>query len=400
MQIPQDKPKSPFSKLILFISIGIFLVLALFLLWPTGNQATIQSAYVEEGNISEHIPLYGRLRAEVERSIIPKISGAVVNKLVRPGDLVTPDSVILELSNIKIEQEYTDAKMAVMSVLANMKELESQLLSQQRKLNNNVVLAKSKQALFEVELSAKKKLYVNQVISELDLKKAELEFQQAQLAAQLGIDELSDFSQIKEAKRAVENARLEQAKARLDVATSNKESLLIKAGMNGVVQSLDSTIKVGQWLNAGDSLGNVAQADKLYAEAKVMASYASMLEVGQHVTLEIKGETVNGVVNHIEPNVVENQVQLYIVPEALPNTARLNIELSGRITVIDKAALVVARPEYISDKKSDQAVWVIDSNGDVQMREAVLGLITQSQIEIISGLVPGDRVALSNVGYL
>ena len=262
------------------------------------------------------------------------------------------------------------------------------------------MLAKSKQALFEVELSAKKKLYVNQVISELDLKKAELEFQQAQLAAQLGIDELSDFSQIKEAKRAVENARLEQAKARLDVATSNKESLLIKAGMNGVVQSLDSTIKVGQWLNAGDSLGNVAQADKLYAEAKVMASYASMLEVGQHVTLEIKGETVNGVVNHIEPNVVENQVQLYIVPEALPNTARLNIELSGRITVIDKAALVVARPDYISDKKSDQAVWVIDSNGDVQMREAVLGLITQSQIEIISGLVPGDRVALSNVGYL
>ncbi|CCQ09913.1 ABC transporter permease [Pseudoalteromonas luteoviolacea B = ATCC 29581] len=398
MEIPQDRIHKN-SNIKLFISTLMVLGVVMLFLLPNHSESNhLPSAFVEDGRIAEKIPIFGHLKAETERSIIPKISGTVVNKHFRPGDIVEPDSVILTLSNINVDQEFVEANMLLMSAEANIKELESELLSQQRKLRNQISMTESQLALANVELEAKEKLFKDKIISQLDLKKAQLVAKQAKLEAQLAKEEAQDFEQLRLAKLAVANARREQANARLDVARTNKENLLISAGMKGVIQNLDSHIKVGEWLDSGKSLGSVAQSDALYAEVKVIASYASSLEKGQQVILNIKGEFAEGEVTHIEPNVVDNQIQVYVKPRELPNTARLNIEVSGNIILVDKHAVVVSRPDYVESGQAIQGLWVFDEHGELVKREAHLGLITKDQIEIISGLMPGERVALTLSG--
>lgn len=398
MEIPKDiAHKNSLIKLLL-VALMLLGMGALLAFRTNSESSDVPTAFVEDGRIVEKIPIFGHLKAETERSIIPKISGAVVNKHFRPGDLVEPDSIILTLSNINVDQEFVEATMLLMSAEANIKELESELLSQQRKLRNQISMTESKLALANVELEAKEKLFKENIISQLDLKKAQLVAKQALLESQLAKEEAHDFTQLRLAKLAVVNARREQADARLEVAKTNKENLLIKAGMSGVIQNLDSHIKVGEWLDSGKSLGSVAQSDALYAEVKVMASYASLLQKGQQVTLNIKGEFAQGKITHIEPNVVDNQIQVYVKPLQLPNTARLNIEVSGNIVLVDKPALVVSRPDYVEAGQAIQGLWVIDEHGELVKREAHLGLITKEQIEILSGLLPGERVALTVSG--
>jgi putative lipoic acid-binding regulatory protein len=125
-----------------------------------------------------------------------------------------------------------------------------------------------------------------------------------------------------------------------------------------------------------------------------MASYAVLLNTGQLVELNIKGEVAMGTISHIEPNVVDNQVQILIDIEELPSTARLNIEMTGQITVIDKPALIVNKPTYISQSHTETTVWRQTKEGEFRKVKIQIGDVTKDQVEIINGLIEGDIIAL------
>jgi putative lipoic acid-binding regulatory protein len=281
-----------------------------------------------------------------------------------------------------------------MSTSAKVKELKSELVRKQRKLTNQQALTKARFALSKAELDAKKQLAEKHIISSIDLLQAKISSQKAELEWQMAKDELLDFTELRQARENVILAKLKQAEAKLHIATSNQKALEIKSGMTGIVQSLDKNIKTGQWLQAGQSLGSIAQDDDLYAEAKVMASYAVLLNTGQLVELNIKGEVAMGTISHIEPNVVDNQVQILIDIEELPSTARLNIEMTGQITVIDKPALIVNKPTYISQSHTETTVWRQTKEGEFRKVKIQIGDVTKDQVEIINGLIEGDIIAL------
>jgi len=397
MQIPQKKTRRlPIKSLLLFLTI---VVIGVLLLWfPPKSETPILTDKVIQGKMLRTIPIFGLLKAKNEQSIIPRVDGTVAEKLVRPGDRVLSQSPIFRLNNVKIEQALISATLDLMSAKANVKELKSELVRQQRKLTNQQALTKSKLALAKAELDANKQLAEKHIISTIDLLQAEISSQQAQLEWQMAKDELLDFTELRQAREDVIMAKLKQAEAKLRIATSNQDGLEIKSGMTGIIQSLDKNIKIGQWLNAGQSLGSIAQDDNLYAEGKVMASYAVLLNVGQSVELNIKGEMATGTISHIEPNVVDNQVHVLIELAELPSTARLNIEITGQIAVIDKPALMVSKPDYITRAHTETTVWrQTKKNGEFKERKIQLGDITKDHIEIISGLTVGDSIALKNL---
>lgn len=394
MEIPKSR-KTTLNTKKLWAAMAFLLLSAFWWLWPDEAPA-IPLTEVRQGRMQDSTPLMGRIRPQVERSLLTRVGGTLAQVMVRPGDKVQPDDVLLKLQNIDIEQGLVAAKMDLLAATASAKELKTELIREQKTLSNQIELSKARLNLQSAELEAKQQLAAKNIISGFDLRHAQLSVQQVALELTMQQQQLDDFAETAKARQEVADANLQQAQAKLEVAQSNLDALQIKAGIAGIVQHLDQELKIGQWLNAGQSIGSVADPTRLYAEVKVIASHASRLSPGQQVRLDIKGETATASISHIEPNVVDNQVQLRLTLGELPATARLNIEVTGEIVTFDKLTLLSERPAYIDKANQQAAVWVQSGSSTQFVKKLVsVGAVSRAQIEILAGLQAGDIVALA-----
>src|SRR5215211_1118934 len=102
---------------------------------PSVDRATVWIDTVKKGPMLRQVRGSGTLVPEEIRWIPATTQGRVEKIILRPGANVTPDSVILELSNPDLQQAVKDAQLAYQSAQAafvNRKaDLESQLLNSQ-----------------------------------------------------------------------------------------------------------------------------------------------------------------------------------------------------------------------------------------------------------------------------
>ena len=79
---------------------------------PNVERATVLVDTVKRGSIIRQVRGLGTLVPEDTRWLPSTTEGRVERILLRPGAQVTPNSVILELSNPQVEQEAINAKLA------------------------------------------------------------------------------------------------------------------------------------------------------------------------------------------------------------------------------------------------------------------------------------------------
>ena len=102
---------------------------------PTVDRAVVWIDAVKKGSMLRQVRGSGTLVPEDIRWIPAQTQGRVERIVLRPGAQVTPDTIILELTNPELEQSVRDAELAYKSAQAaftNRKaELQSSLLSQE-----------------------------------------------------------------------------------------------------------------------------------------------------------------------------------------------------------------------------------------------------------------------------
>src|SRR5436190_3543902 len=107
---------------------------------PTVDRAVVWIDSVKKGPMLRQVRGSGTLVPEDIRWITQQTQGRVERIVLRPGAQVTPDSVILELSNPDLENSVRDAQLAYQSAQAaftNRKaQLESDILQQQATVAN------------------------------------------------------------------------------------------------------------------------------------------------------------------------------------------------------------------------------------------------------------------------
>src|SRR4051794_3935958 len=136
---------------------------------PTVDRAVVWIDSVKRGPMVRQVRGSGTLVPEDIRWIPAQTQGRVERIVLRPGAQVTPDTVILELTNPDLENSVRDAELAYKSAQAayqNRKaELESSLLSQEATVAN--IESQSKQA--DLDLQANETLFKESLISQLTL---------------------------------------------------------------------------------------------------------------------------------------------------------------------------------------------------------------------------------------
>jgi HlyD family secretion protein len=363
---------------------------------PSVDRATVWIDTVKRGPMLRQVRGSGTLVPEEIRWITATTQGRVERILLRPGAQVTPQSVILELSNPDLQQAVKDAQLAYQAAQAsyvNRKaDLESQLLNSQATVAG--IETQYKNAALTAE--ANEKLFKEGLVSEIIFKQSRA--QADDLKNRLSVEQKRLDMQANGIKSqlAPQEADVDQKRAAVELQNRRLEDLKVKAGMNGVLQEVPP--ERGAQVNAGQNIARVADPTNLKAEIRIAETQTKDIRVGQYAEVDTRNGRVKGHVARIDPKSTGGTVGVdVILEEALPPGARPDLSVDGEIQLekLDNV-IYVGRPAF-GQENSTVSLFKVGANGEAHRTNVKLGRSSVSQIEIVEGLQPGDQVILSDM---
>lgn len=198
-------------------------------------------------------------------------------------------------------------------------------------------------------------------------------------------------------------ARLSAATSRLFAASRDLEDTKVLAPTTGVVSV--RTVESGEHVSRGASMFTVVRNDVLELEAAVPARFAGDVRVAMPVRFNAGGREINGRVARVSPtiNPANRSVTIYL---QLPNPGGAlmgNTFATGRIVARTIAGAVVVPTSAIRYGQQQNAPFVYRiANEAVEHQPVQLGVVDEATgiVQVTSGLEPGDRVIVGNVGAI
>jgi HlyD family secretion protein len=366
---------------------------------PASPQVDRQSVWIDtvkRGDLLREVRGPGQLVPKEIRWISADSTARVERVLIRPGAIVEPDTLILELRNPEIDDQMLGARAAVEAAKADLEarriSLQSQVLDQQAQIA-------SVQADFEgAKLQAQAEAELNRrgIVSSLQYRQTQL--RSDQLAIRLDIEQQRLAMQRRnlDAQMSAENARLAQLENTYTLRERQADGLNVRAGMRGILQVI--AVEEGQQVSPGVNLARVAQPDVLRAELRVPETQAKDVKLAQTVRVDTRNGIVPGAVVRIDPAVQNGTVQVDVdLIGPLPPGARPDLSVDGTIE-IEKLSdvLYVGRPAF-GQAESRTTLFRLDPETGMAQRVPVeLGRASVSLIEVTRGLEAGDQVILSD----
>ena len=364
---------------------------------PSVDRAAVWVDTVKRGPMLRLVRGSGTLVPEDIQWMNTTTSGRVERIVLRPGAIVTPGSVILELSNPELQQSVTEGQLAYQSAQANFNnrktELESGLLARQSDVAG--IEASYKDAALQLE--AQEKLYKDGLVSEIQVK--QFRSREAELKNRLSLAQqmLTMAREGIKSQLAPQAAAVDQSRAQYQLRVSQLDNLRVKSNMNGVLQQVP--VEVGSQVSPGTNLARVANPTKLKAEVRIAETQTKDIRIGQAAEVDTRNGVIKGTVSRIDPASSGGTVGVDItLLEALPAGARPDLSVDGTITLekLDEV-LYVGRPAFGQEHSTVMLFKLIGDTGEAQRVQVKLGRSSVNQIEIVEGLQPGDQVILSDM---
>lgn len=299
----------------------------------------------------------GEVLPKMSSVVKSELSGRIVSIYVEEGEEVSRGDLLLELERTSFEARVNEAQRSLEAEKLRLNRAERNFIRQEELFNKDFV---GEQAFFD----------------------AQTDFELAQL-------------------------NLEISQARLEDAEEELSKTKINAPHDGVVTKLDVT--EGQVISGATSVSNgtdlmtVAQLRQLYLEANINEVDVERLKLGQEARLRfdaIKGYRLTGEVGVIALSArKDGEVRVFpieVLFEATDGRVRPGISATVDIPVgRSEGAVSVLLSAVFQENEEDQPVVYL-KNGDVWEEAAVeVGMNDLQYVEILSGLEPGEIVALS-----
>lgn len=352
---------------------------------------------VQRGEMVREVRAPGTLVPKEIRYVSATTDGTVERILILPGQAVTKDTVILELTNPQLEQTTRDAKLELAAAEAESADLavslERELLTEEAAARR--VESDSRQA--DLQARADRELFDQQVLAELHYRLSQVRAEELAGRAEIERRRLAIAGESVAARLRSKRARLEQTRALFDLRQRQLAALQVRAGIDGVLQQVP--VEIGASIPAGGTLAVVARPEPLEARVRVPESQAREIVAGQIAHIDTRNGVAEGRVVRIDPAVREGSVTVDVaLTGSVPRGARPDLSIDATIEIerlVD--VLFVERPAY-GYAQSRTTLFRLMDDGKTAVRVPVeLGRTSVHTIEIVSGLEVGDRVLLSDV---
>ncbi len=189
--------------------------------------------------------------------------------------------------------------------------------------------------------------------------------------------------------------------AGLEKAGQPNIRLSIYTPLSGVV--IEKIALEGQYVNVGDPLFNIADLSTVWVEVEVYENEFPNIKIGQMVDIvsqSYPGRTFRGRVAFIYP-FLDQKTRTVKVRVEIPNPGlRLKPDMFVNATVkVPLGTSIVVPVSAVMDTGQRQVVWVETKPGMFEPRDVKAGVRSGDNIQILSGLNAGEKVASSG-GYL
>jgi multidrug efflux pump subunit AcrA (membrane-fusion protein) len=240
-----------------------------------------------------------------------------------------------------------------------------------------------------------------QLLLRLDTQDLEWQVEQARLSVSIAEYDLSDmrddyYEESDQVKRS--KAKLEQAQVSLQQAEWRLEQATLKAPINGIVTTL--FVESGEMANSGQAVIILSDLANLDVDVNLDETDVARIEMGMMVVVTVDafpGVEVSGEVIEIAPTAdVQSGVVLYPVtvrldPIDLP--LRSGMTVNVMFTLEERKDTLVVPFRAVETEGGQAYLTRVTASGSERVA-VTLGLITDTQIEILSGIEEGDVVTV------
>lgn len=361
------------------------------------QRADIWTGQVQKGDLVVQVQGYGKLKSKIQRLLTAPTNSTVDEIILKPGAIVNAQSILLRLTDPEIEQQVKDAH----------RELDTRNTNYRRMVINQKREALSHQAQLEQLLSnlevaqlnveAETPLVAKGIVSKIDFKGTKLNERQLTRRLKIEKERLVQLAQLHEENLAIAKDQIEQQQEQVNVINTKFENLTVRAGIDGVLQSLP--VELGQSVSFGQQLALVGSMDNLIANLTIPQSQMQQVQNNQKVSIDTRGGMIDGVVSRIDPVVVQGSIQVEVaLLSALPKNARPELNINGTIFTHNLSDVFYVKKPINAVPGSNGKLFKIHSDKD--LAEAVnvsYGKETNEYIQIITGANSGDSFILSDM---
>lgn len=363
--------------------------------------AGLYSGTVKRGQMLRNVRGLGTLVPEETRWIAPVTSGRVEKRLVQAGAIVTPDTILVELSNPDLEQTALEAE-------SNYKAAEAELINQRVQLENgllsqegNIANVRSQYSQAKLQADSFKILVDQQVESPMRYNLQKIQTEEAFNRLKLEEERLKKSQEAVKTQLAVQQSRVEQLRALYELRRKQVEQLKVRAGVHGVLQLLTPQAEVGQSVSPGNNLARVADPRRLKAEIKIQETQAKDVQIGQRAEIDARtGGIIPGHVIRIDPSSQQGTrtVDVALDISELPKGAVPDMNVDGTIELERlENVLYMERPAFGQENSTIGIFKYTPDGKEANLVTVKLGRTSVNLVEILEGLQVNDKVILTDM---
>ena len=391
------------ARLLKRIGLGALAIITLFavfawgpdLLSPSVSRSHIRTAVVSVGPIESTLTASGTVVPEFEQVLAAPVSARLLRILKKPGDIVRRGDPIVELDTSDSESEVKtiDDQLAIKE--NEQDQLRINLKTALIELKSQLEIKRLEAEQLELQVAQNRKLRAESLISDEELRKSEVQSQRAQIELEKLSESIQNAEKSTGAQLAGRNIEMNILRQR----RQDKERLLrlatTESDRDGVLTWVVQ--EVGSLVREGDVIARVADLRSFRVEATLSDVHASQLTPGLPARVLVNETYLDGAITSIAPTIKDGVMTVTIGLKDKANAA-LRSNLRVDVYVVngqkDKALKIKRGPAIPGEGTHD--VFVI--RGDAALKSPVqIGLSSFEEAEIVSGLIEGDEVIISDM---
>lgn len=364
---------------------------------PAVEKSTLWFDSVKRGSMIRQVRGLGTLVPE-EVLWIPAVTEGRVDRIaIRPGARVTPQTVVLVLSNPDLVLSAEDLRWQIKAAEATMADLRVKLETAKLDLRASVARVESEYVQAKLKWERDAALQKEGLTPDLTVRLSKATADELAKRYDIDVKRLEISAASAQAQLDAQRVQIEKLKAAYELKRKQVSELTVRAGSDGVLQQMP--VEVGQRVTPGTILAKVAQPSKLKAEIRIPETQAKDVAFGQPAEVDTHNGIIKGVVSRIDPAAVNGNVTVDIRLEGeLPAGARPDLSVEGVIELERLTDVLHVQRPVAGQPNSVISLFRLSPDEKEASRVQVrIGRVSVQTVEIIDGLKAGDKVVLSDM---
>jgi len=400
----QDRPLAPQSRRWPQLLVGAAAVVAVVALVGGGrikqmlsadqavSAARLSVATVDVAPLTRDVAGEGRVVAAQSPTLFAPGAGTAT-LAVQAGDPVKRNQVLARVDSPELTNRLAQERSNVDALKADLARAEVEARQQNAALQSAYENARIDQQTAQNDLARQTQAFEAGATARMQVERA----QDALAKAKLALDQARDLRGMKTDSLKLDVQAKQSALARQQLLVADLErqvnELQVRSPVDGQVGQLFIADRTNVARDA--KLLSVIDLSALEVQMQVAESFARELQPGMPGEISGNGQRWQGQVSSVSPEVVNGEVSARLrFAGQQPEQLRQNQRLSVRV-LLDKRdkVLGVARGSFVDEGGGSYAYVV---RGGVAEKVAIkLGARSLDRVEVVSGLVAGDRVVIS-----